>query len=210
MNSVLNTLKTNVLVQVALLSVLAYVIYMYKDNISGMFKANFRNLKMTNVNTGSAPVPSAPVSSVTTKEGLDNTSSGSATTSSGSASTSSGVSAYNTPSSSVPMDGDLAAFDISATEKQALESIASGASQLVLGDLLPKYDTSTTSTDAVTTVLQNQNQLINGFAQGNDTISSSKRIPYNDFRENILIPKDDTISPWNISPFDESSQQRGV
>jgi hypothetical protein len=203
MNSVLNTLKTNVLVQVALLSVLAYVIYMYKDNISGMFKANFRNLKMTNVNTGSAPVPSAPVSSVTTKEGLDNTSSGSATTSSG-------VSAYNTPSSSVPMDGDLAAFDISATEKQALESIASGASQLVLGDLLPKYDTSTTSTDAVTTVLQNQNQLINGFAQGNDTISSSKRIPYNDFRENILIPKDDTISPWNISPFDESSQQRGV
>jgi hypothetical protein len=193
MNSVFNTLKTNVLVQVVLLSVLVYVVYMYKDNISGFFNTKFVSLKMTTVNTLPAPGSSAPVSSVKTKEGLDNT-------------PTSGVSAVSANND----NEELATFDISATEKQALESIASGASQLVAGDLLPKYDTDMTSTDAVTTVLQNQNQLINGFAQGNDTISSSKRIPYNDFRENIIIPKDNNISPWNLSPYDETSTQKGV
>ena len=186
----IHTLKTNMLVQIAIVAILVFVLYKYKDKISNMFKKDYVSLPMTNVNTEKF----TDTSSTSEKPRVEKLTDASNTT------------------ATDPTETDLASFDISSTEKQILEKISSGASQLTAGDLLPKYDDAITfaKENPVTQVLKDQNFLISGYSQGMDTISSSKRIPYNDFRENILIPKDNSISPWNMSALEEGFVQRGI
>jgi hypothetical protein len=191
MNSVLHTLKTNRFVQISIVAILLYVLYKYnvKNKVMSMIKSDFVHLPMSNVNT-KTNTDSKKI------EGFEDTKK----------SPEGGVVANDL------MQGEMSDFDISGTEKKILENISTGASQLTTGDLLPKYDDASTfaKENPVTQVLKDQNFIISGYSQGMDTISSSKRIPYNDFRENILIPKDNSVSPWNMSPLEEGFVQRGV
>jgi len=188
----MHTLKTNRFVQIAIVALLLFVLYKYnvKDKVMNMVKSDFVSLPMTNVNTEEF----TDTSESNEKPRMETLAEPSNTT------------------AADPTESDLAPFDISATEQQILEKISSGASQLTAGDLLPKYDDATTfaKENPVTQVLKDQNFLISGYSQGMDTISSSKRIPYNDFRENILIPKDNSVSPWNMSALEEGFVQRGI
>ena len=192
--NILQSLKTNKWIQISIVAILLFILYNYKDKIVSLVKSDFVSLPMSNVNTPTKKV-----------EGFEGTNTDQ----------SQPQAKKPDPMNSTavdPMEGDLATFDISGTEKQILENISTGASQLTAGDLLPKYDDANTfaKENAVTKVLKDQNFLISGYSSGIDTISSSKRIPYNDYRENILIPKDNTISPWNMSALEEGFVQRGI
>ena len=76
--------------------------------------------------------------------------------------------------------------------------------QLQPTDLLPDYSniTNISSGSAVTDLLQSQNFIIGSFPQGLDTVSTSKRIPYYDIRNNYPIPKEEY--PWNNSPYEDA------
>jgi hypothetical protein len=213
MNSVISTLKTNHFVQIGIIAIVLYILYKYhiKDKIMAMVHPGYVSLPMTNVNTAtpSAPTPTstptpAPMSAPIPDSKVEKFGEASFVPST--------MAGASNQTASDPTESDLAPFNISATEKQILEKISTGASQLTAGDLLPNYDDAATFSqeNPVSKILKDQNFLISGYSQGMDTISSSKRIPYNDFRENILIPKDNTISPWNMSALEEGLTQRGV
>jgi len=77
--------------------------------------------------------------------------------------------------------------------------------QLAAEDLLPKYDESNefAKENPVSNLLKEQNFLIGGYHTGVTTHVSSQKIPYHDLRSVPAIPKDTSLSVWNISSYDE-------
>ena len=75
-----------------------------------------------------------------------------------------------------------------------------------LASLLPNYATDDTSKITAETNLQKMNFLTSGFSMPVDTISSSKRIVYNDIRSCPQIVRDDSsVGIWNLSPYVEGA-----
>ena len=101
--------------------------------------------------------------------------------------------------------GEQAPYNVSDQEQQQLTQIANGTSSLTAQDLLPKYNESNNN---VSKILQDQNFLISGFAQGMDTVGQNNKIAYNDIRSLPIIPKNDNVSPWMISPYSEAGLSR--
>jgi hypothetical protein len=99
-------------------------------------------------------------------------------------------------------DNTLAAPTVSlAATPEA--SLTGSPNELLPSDLLPNYDEATKiKGNAVTDTLKSQNFIIGSFPQGLDTVSTSKRIPYYDIRNNYPVPKEEY--PWNNSPYDEA------
>jgi hypothetical protein len=100
---------------------------------------------------------------------------------------------------------EQAPYNVSEQEQQKLTQIADGTSPLTAQDLLPKYNEANNN---VSKILQDQNFLISGFAQGIDTVGQNNKIAYNDIRSLPIIPKNDTISPWMMSPYSEAGLSR--
>jgi hypothetical protein len=100
---------------------------------------------------------------------------------------------------------DQAPYNVTQQEQQKLTQIADGTSPLTAQDLLPKYDEANNS---VSKILQDQNFLISGFAQGIDTVGQNNKIAYNDIRSLPVIPKNDNLSPWMMSPYSEAGLTR--
>jgi hypothetical protein len=100
---------------------------------------------------------------------------------------------------------EQAQYNVSEQEQQKLTQIADGTSPLTAQDLLPKYNEANNN---VSKILKDQNFLISGFAQGIDTVGQNNKIAYNDIRSLPIIPKNDTISPWMMSPYSEAGLSR--
>lgn len=81
------------------------------------------------------------------------------------------------------------------------------APQLSSQDLLPKYDDANefSRNNPAEKVLQEQNFLQNGYHIGISTeIESGTKIPYYDLRDLPVIPKNNSVSPWMQSSFEQS------
>jgi hypothetical protein len=97
-------------------------------------------------------------------------------------------------------------------ESQTTEEKVSGAEfqakpQLVADDLLPKYDESNefAKQNPVSNLLKEQNFLIGGYHTGVSTHINSSRISYRDLRSSPAIPKDTSLSVWNVSSYEEAA-----
>jgi hypothetical protein len=97
-------------------------------------------------------------------------------------------------------------------ESQTTEDKVSGAEfqakpQLVADDLLPKYDESNefAKQNPVSNLLKEQNFLIGGYHTGVSTHINSSRISYRDLRSSPAIPKDTSLSVWNVSSYEEAA-----
>lgn len=77
--------------------------------------------------------------------------------------------------------------------------------QLIADDLLPKYDESNefAKQNPVSNLLKEQNFMISGYHSGINTVISSNKMAYHDLRSMPPVPKDTSLSVWNISSYDE-------
>lgn len=95
---------------------------------------------------------------------------------------------------------------VDTTEQQQIDKIVAGTSTLTTADLLPKYDDASdfAKQNPVSKVLQSQNFLQAGYHVGINTVIQSNKIPYNDIRSMPPIPKNNNVSPWMNSSYEES------
>jgi hypothetical protein len=178
MHPIFTYIKSNQYIQFALLAVVAVVIYMY-------YTKQFEGIANT-------PLVSANFTSPVMEE----------------------IAQMSTQQVPFTYDGakpvfesdNLAGYTVSDLENEKLQQIADGSSPLTATDLLPKYDDSVPQ--SVNKLLQDQNFLISGFAQGIDTIGQNNKIAYYDIRSLPIIPKDDKVSPWMNSPYETNNFRR--
>lgn len=91
------------------------------------------------------------------------------------------------------------------TEPDVIGAAFQSKPQLAADDLLPKYDESNdfAKQNPVSNLLKEQNFLIGGYHTGISTVISSQKQAYHDLRSCPSIPKDTSLSVWNISSYDE-------
>lgn len=92
-------------------------------------------------------------------------------------------------------------------EAQQIDRAIANKPTLSTEDLLPKYDAASdfVKQNPTTTLLQEQNFLQSGYHIGINTVlqSNGKTGAYLDLRSAPPIPKNNSVSPWNVSSSEQ-------
>ena len=103
-----------------------------------------------------------------------------------------------------PMSQQPQALAPTETQQQKqIDGVVAGKDQLQAGDLLPKYDEANefAKQNPISNLLKEQNFLISGYHVGINTVMQSNKIPYHDIRSAPPIPKEN-VGPWGQSSFE--------